>query len=254
VNLKQVDNDLKFNSPFGRVMYKEPFYLTGKQGNNAFAYEARGPEPKLYVPSIIEGSLEDVQVGEEVVFSDHDDEGVLQACKGLKRFVRTSYKGVPLVVVDNHNHVFYFWYEALAAGLLQRGATLIHIDAHKDARVPEKPFSGGSLEEVFRYTNEDLNVGNYIPPAQQEGLLGEVEFVTSEAKLDEGNFFERGNKILNVDLDFFAPDFSYISFEKGRDYILKQAERASLITVATSPFFIEQDEAIRRLHQLFSPQ
>lgn len=233
-------------------MYDKAFKLTGKRGNNAFAYEERGPEPTLYVPSVIQGTLEDVVVGEEVVFADYDDEGVLQNCKGLKHFVKTQFNGVPVVIVDNHNHVFYFWYEALEQGILQRGASLVHIDAHKDMRRPEKLFGGGDLLEVFRYTNEDLNVGNYIIPAQEEGLIGETQFVTGEAALEDRSFMERKNKILNVDLDFFAPDLSYIDFEKTKAFILEQAKTASLITVCTSPFFIEQKVAIARLIDIFS--
>lgn len=232
-------------------MYSKAFYLTGKRGNNAFAYEARGGEPRLYVPSVIQGTLEDVVEGEEVVFADYDDEGVLQNCKGLKHFVKTQFKGVPVVIVDNHNHVFYFWYELLEQGILQRGANLVHIDAHKDMRRPEKPFGGGDLQEAFRYTNEDLNVGNYIIPAQEEGLIGEIQFVTGEAALEDRSFMKRGNKILNVDLDFFAPDLDYIDFEKTKAFVLEQAKTASLITVCTSPFFIEQRVAIARLVDIF---
>ena len=231
-------------------MYEKPFYLTGKRGNNAFAHEERGAEPRLYVPSVIQGTLEDVVEGEEVVFVDYD-EGVLQKCKGLKHFVKMQFNGVPVVVVDNHNHVFYFWYQALEQGILQRGASLVHVDAHKDARVPEVLFEGGNLEEVFRYTNEVLNVGNYIIPAQKEGLIGDVQFVTGEAALEDRSFMERPNKILNVDLDFFAPDLDYISFEKTKAFILEQAKTASLITVCTSPFFIEQKLAIARLIDVF---
>lgn len=232
--------------------YRRAFILRGKRGNNAFSYEDRGTEPSLYVPSVIEGTLEDVVEGEEVVFSDRDDEGFLQNCKGLKHFVKTKFNGVPVVIVDNHNHVFYFWYEALEQGILQRGANLVHIDAHKDARVPEVLYEGRTLEEAFRYTNEVLNVGNYIIPAQKEGLVGAVQFVTGEAALEDLSFVEKENKILNVDLDFFAPDLDYIPFEKTKAFILEQARNAALITVCTSPFFIEQKLAIQRLLELFS--
>lgn len=232
-------------------MYLNPFYLTGKRGNNVFAYEDRGDEPRLYVPSVIQGTLEDIVEGEEVVFADYDDESVLQNCKGLKHFVKTQFNGVPVVIVDNHNHVFYFWYEALEQGTLKRGASLVHIDAHKDMRRPEKLFAGGDLQEVFRYTNEDLNVGNYIIPAQEDGLIGEIQFVTGEAALEDPSFMERRNKILNVDLDFFAPDLDYIDFEKTKAFILEQAKTASLITVCTSPFFIEQKLAIDSLIDIF---
>jgi hypothetical protein len=135
--------------------------------------------------------------------------------------------------------------------VVQRGASLVHIDAHKDMRRPEKLFGGGDLQEVFRYTNEDLNVGNYVIPAQEEGLIGEIQFVTGEAALEDQSFMERASNILNIDLDFFAPDLSYINFEKTKAFILEQAKTASLITICTSPFFINQTVAIRSLLDVF---
>lgn len=237
-------------------MYDQPFYLTGERGNNAFAFAKRGNEPRLFVPSICDGALSDLRVGEQIVFEDFDDDGELRSCKGLKNFVRAEWRGIPVIVVDNHNHVFYFWHEALAKKLIQRGATLVHIDQHKDARTPDVFFDGENLddvnlEEVFNYTNEVLNVGNYIIPAQKNGLLGAVQFVTSEAAFDDKTFMNTGNKILNIDMDFFAPEMTYINFDRAKNFILEQAKTANIITIATSPFFIDQKLAIKRLLDIF---
>lgn len=232
-------------------MYKSPFYLTEQIGNNAFAYDARGKNPRLFVPSIIEGSLEELRQGDEVVFADFDENNNLQESKGLKFFLRSNYKGIPLIVMDNHNHAFYFWEEALAKGDLQKKAALVHIDGHKDMRSPEQAYEGQSLEDAFHFTNEILNVGNYIVPAIECGTIGEIQFVTSEAALNDDSFFNKQNKILNLDLDYFAPELSYIDFQKAKKFILKHAENASLITVCTSPFFIYQELAIRRLLDIF---
>ena len=231
-------------------MYKQATYLTGRKGNNAFSYDKRGPNPKLFIPAVVEGNIDDVQEGDEVVFADCDENGLLQECKGLKYFLKTRFDQVPVVIVDNHNHVFYFWYEALQEKLFQRGAVLVHVDQHKDARVPEVLFTGGDLPEVFRYTNEVLNVGNYIVPAQREGLIGDVQFVTSEMALEDEAYMNQTNKILNIDLDFFAPELDYIHFEKAKNFVLKHAKNAALITIATSPFFIEQTRAIHFLKAL----
>ncbi len=221
--------------------------MEGPVGNNVFAYEARGKKPRLFVPQVGSGQL---TLGDEVVFSDFDEKGVLRECAGLKEFVRTEWNGVPMVVFDNHNHAFYFWYEALERALLKRGATLIHFDQHKDMRRPETPFLGGDLEAVARYANEVLNVGNYIVPAQEEGLLGEVLLVTGEADLEKQDFLVEQNKILNIDLDFFAPELDYINFARAKQFLLTHLKTAKLVTVATSPFFIDQGLALERLADL----
>lgn len=225
-------------------MYKTPFLITGNFGNNAFSFTKR-QTPTLCVPSLIKGNLDDVQIGEHTVFEDFDENDKLQSCIGLKNLLEFDWHGVPAILVDNHNHAFYFWYRA---GL--RNATLIHIDQHKDMRVPSEPFTGKTLQEAFKYTNEVLNVGDYIVPARATGIVGEIQFVTGETSLEDESNFQTRNKILNIDLDFFAPELGYIDFNKAKRFIREHTKTASLITIATSPFFIDQERALRILRQL----
>ncbi len=230
--------------------YKSGTFLEGRCGNNAFAYEARGKGPRLFIPAVREGGLGELAMGDEIAFADFDEHDVLRECRGLREFLWMDWNGVPMVVFDNHNHAFYFWYEAVERGLLQRGATLIHFDQHKDMRQPEMGFVGGDLDAVARYTNEVLNVGNYIVPALEEGLLAHVALVTGEADLEKTDFLEEKNKILNIDLDFFAPELDYINFARAKDFLLAHLKTAKLVTVATSPFFIDQELALEKLSDL----
>lgn len=71
-------------------MYKKPFYLTEALGNNAFSYDKR-TNPSLYVPSIVDGDFSDIRLGDELVFEDVDEKGILQSCSGLRNFVRMTY-------------------------------------------------------------------------------------------------------------------------------------------------------------------
>jgi hypothetical protein len=61
----------------------------------------------------------------------------------------------------------------------------------------------------------------------------------------------KNNIILNLDLDFFQPDLDFIDYELKKKVILDIAKKASIITVSTSPFFIEQNLAIRVFKDLF---
>lgn len=233
-------------------MYQSSFYLTDNISNNSLSFEKR-KNPQLYVPKVIEGNLEDVKIGTEVVFEDYDEHDQLQSCIGLENLVKLVHPQTKksMVVVDNHNHVFYFWYEAWHQKLIERGITLVHIDAHRDTRIPERLLSykeSNDLGKVFKYTNSILNVGNYIPPAMEEGLVGELISITSERELKGAE--PKRPFILNIDLDFWAPEMDYIdekwSIEKIKDWMLE----ADLITFATSPFFIEQERAIEILRKL----
>ncbi len=231
-------------------MYDKAFYLMQKRGNNAFAWEIRSHNkamPRLYVPERRKGSFEDLKLGNKIAFSDFD--GFLRECTGLEAFIETNWEGVPSIIVDNHNHVFYFWYEAMEKGLLQRGATLIHIDQHKDMRSAPVAYVHKDLNSAFQYTNEFLNVGNYIRPAIEEGLLKNVQFVTGNLALEDESYFEQGNKILNIDLDYFVPELD-IDFQKAKIFIWKHLEKASFVSIATSPFFIDQAYALELLKWL----
>lgn len=166
-------------------MYKTPFYLTEPVGNNAFSYDtpmgtgARSNKT-LYVPSIIDGTIQDVKLGTEIVFEDANEKGILQSCTGLQNFVRMGWEGIPMIVFDNHNHALYFWYEARKLGIVGMKNTLVHIDEHSDLWENKNDLKiemcHGTplLEKIFHFTNYSCNVGNYIQPARREGIIENV--------------------------------------------------------------------------------
>ena len=237
-------------------MYQTPFIITAPISSNAFSHEKR-PNPIIHIPAVIQGTLDDVELGDKVTFEDYDEHGVLQSCKGLKHLVKFPHPKTvkPVVVVDNHNHAFYFWYEAMKKKQIERGITLVHIDAHRDTRIPERNMTkeeAGDLQKIFEYTNSVLNVGNYIPPAMEEGLIGKLVSITSERELIEAK--PTAPFLLNIDLDFWAPEMDYIDKEKSFQIIRPWLEQADLITIATSPFFINQERAIGILHELFKKE
>jgi len=240
-------------------MYDNSFQIIKNVSNNSFSFNRRR-ESSLHIPSVIEGGLDDVKIGNEIVFEDFDEDNELKSCKGLRNFIRTTHPktGVPIAIVDNHNHVFYFWYEARKKGLIKDGATLVHIDQHKDTRTPEQMISkeeAQDLQKVFEYTNTALNVGNYIYPAMEEGLIGELISITSESETESAKAlsrFQSSDKsiIVNIDLDFWAPEMDYIDHGLKIEMTKKWMKKADLITIATSPFFINQELAIQVLKEL----
>ena len=151
-------------------MYQTSFYLTEPVGNNAFSYEKRANK-LLYVPSVIEGTFSDLKQGNEIVFEDFDEKNILRSCAGLRSFVRMEWKGIPMIVFDNHNHALYFWYEAQSYGTIGTKNTLVHIDEHSDLWKNENEIKERNLESVFHFTNYSCNVGNYIQPAIREGII-----------------------------------------------------------------------------------
>lgn len=77
-----------------------------------------------------------------------------------------NWKGIPVVIFDNHNHALYFWYEAYFRGILASKNTLVHIDEHSDLWSNENDIrENPTLKQMFDFTNYSCNVGNYIQPA-----------------------------------------------------------------------------------------
>ena len=224
------------------------FYIEDAIGNNIFSYEDR-ENKKIYVPKLIEGTLDDVLVGEEIVFNEIDEDIEIKA-KGLKNMVIYKYKDKDIYIFDNHNHAFYFWIKSLEKGNFTKGCKLVHVDQHKDTREPDNyNVDLNDINDVFRYTNETLNVGSFIKPALKHNIFSEVIIIDSSYgfELDiEGEF------VLDIDLDIFSKDMDYIAYDIKISRIKELIDRAKVITIASSPFFINQEYAIKVLKELFN--
>ena len=242
-------------------MYEFPFYIHEPVSNNAFSFEARrehyGKDPSLYVPALADGTLDDLQEGRDVAFEDYDD-GELKSCRGLSRFIRmkSPFSAANVYVFDNHNHAFSFWALEKLEGRLSSPALIVHVDQHRDTRVPERMPSAADIsseDSIARYANTALNVGNFIPPAIEAGIANGLVHIGSEAQMDGFAAEELSGKrlILDIDLDFFAPELDYIANGKKIDFIRRILPSADVVTAATSPFFIEQSRAISFLKDIF---
>jgi hypothetical protein len=164
--------------------------------------------------------------------------------------VKFNYREKDVYIFDNHNHAFYFWIKSLNQGMFNKGCKLVHIDQHKDMRDPENyEVDINNIDDVFRYTNYVLNVGNFIKPALHHNVFSEAVIIDStygfELDVD-------GEIVLDIDLDIFSKDMEYMSYDLRVNKIKEYIDRAKVITIASSPFFIEQDYAIKVLKELFN--
>ncbi|MEI8012165.1 MAG: UPF0489 family protein [Candidatus Omnitrophota bacterium] len=212
------------------------FVIDTPQGNNAFSFAARSNK-KIFVPSLVKGTGADVQPGQEIVFSEMTPENGEVNATGLHRFVHIERPDQDIFIVDNHNHAFSCWSAGIQSGVILPGSVLVHVDQHKDTRVPEIPPTG----DLCHYANYTLNVGNFIPPALDLGWFSRVVQVgTSDAfNVDLPDPF-----ILDIDLDIFAPVMDHIPHNLKVSFLRNWIARARFITIATSPFFMDQARAV----------
>lgn len=239
-------------------MHYKWFYLEEPLGNNAFSYTQR-KNKKLWVPKLIENAkISDIKLWEKVVFEDYGFDDILSSNFWLENFYHFKWRGKDIYLFDNHNHAYYFWYKARSEWIIADNNTLIHIDEHADTRDSGeylmKPKSY-DLDAVFHSTNYVYNVGNYIIPAQKEWIISDILQIRNTHNLEEYMSLRStlgSDIILNVDLDFFQPDLDFINYDLKKQVILDWAEKAKIITVATSPFFIDQNLAIKIFKDIFT--
>ena len=239
-------------------MYKEDFYITANIWNNSLSFNER-ENPKLFVPKLIKiKDFNEIKLlennPEKITFQDFWFDDKLSTNFWLENFYEIEYFWKKIYLFDNHNHALFFWYLAKEQGIIKEGSILYHVDEHADYRNPKIDLEKTNLESIFKYTNfSDINVWNYIIPAEREWLIWETIQIRNTKNLEDylENKKESNNIILNLDLDFFQPDLDFIDYKLKKEVILDIAKRADIITVSTSPFFIDQKLALKVFKDLF---
>lgn len=235
---------------FDLYKYYSGFYISGERGNNSFSYQQK-LNREIFVAPLIPGDLKDLSVGKQIAFCDIEN-GVEKSHPGLQNFIHIKRTNQEIFIFDNHNHAFYFWAYALSRGLIRMQSLLVHIDQHSDMWEPVSYLDSSKLsneQDVFDYTNFVLNVGSFIKPALKNGIFSGVEIIDGNEGLK--NSFTN-EIVLDIDMDFFASEMDFVPHDLKVDKTREYIQNARFITIATSPFFIDQYKAIRLIPQLLS--
>lgn len=182
---------------------------------------------KQYLTPIKSWTIADVKLGSHIVFEEIDEKGKLHKCTGLEYIVKIKPN---IVVVDNHDRVLEF---------RPKGFPVIHIDQHTDMRP---------------LWTEGVNVGNFLRHALDTNLITWSTQINTEYSLLNFDYstLELSNYILDIDLDFRHPDMSIEQFEKTIQITKLLIKKAKIVTIATSPYFLDQNLALNLFHQLMS--
>ena len=116
--------------------YQNPFTISDNIGNNEFSHSLR-TQKKIEISKLEETSLFLFEESKHIAFCEFDKEKNKDCCMyGIYPFVYdTKYNAY---LFDNHNHAFYFIYHHYLHGA--KWDTLIHVDQHKDSRIPKLSF------------------------------------------------------------------------------------------------------------------
>lgn len=89
---------------------------------------------------------------------------------------------VPFCVFEEHHEAFFVWHWAISKGIIApTGNTLLHIDEHADIGAPRLHRSlhslGSNLDEIDRFTFEELSCFEFIVPALYQKLFDQLLWI-----------------------------------------------------------------------------
>lgn len=247
--------------------------------NNVFAYEQRtfvDTDPKLWIPPLQTiNTIDQIRLWTETVFCECDDAWSLQYFTGLNAVYQVDEQHCPIYIFDNHNYALWFWGKWYRDFCIRNDACnaslhipdVIHIDQHSDlwptpTSAPLPDFTICTDEQLFDYVVKTCNVGNFINPALESGLIWSCNWIKNQYDLESHFDMDRGTLSpqqplwssqyrLDIDLDFWAPGMG-TDLQKTIPLVRSLIREASLITIATSPYFLDQQYAITLLEKLFT--
>ena len=188
-------------------------------------YEFYQKMHKQYFTPIKSWTLDDVKIWSHIVFEETDEKWQIHKCIWLEYIVQIEPN---IVVVDNHDRVLEF---------RPKNLPVIHIDQHTDMR-PVWP--------------DGVNVGNFLKHALDTNLITWLTQINTEYSLLKFNINNLKSKtfILDIDLDFRHPEMSIEQFEKTIQITKLLIKKAKIVTIATSPYFLNQNLALKLLRLL----
>lgn len=182
---------------------------------------------KQYLTPIKQWTLADVKLGTHIVFEETDEKGILYQCTGLEYIVKIEPN---IVIVDNHDRVLEF---------RSKGFPVLHIDQHTDMR-PVWP--------------DGVNVGNFLRHALDTHLITWSTQINTEYSLLHLDIdtIASDKIILDIDLDFRHLDMSIEQFDKTIQITKELIKKAKIVTIATSPYFLDQNLALLLIDKIIN--
>ena len=194
-------------------------------------------------------------------FAEKNGSWEIEYFHGLKNFLRIENSNFPpIFIFDNHNHAPVFRYQSIQ-GSNKSSRTLIHVDQHSDCRENQEKLELNDnqydLEKIFHFYNEECNVWNFIPPSLESWIISDQIQIRSINALKNLTINKNKSFILDIDLDFCLNWIDKNEIDPEYVKILKEKfneiwEYALCTTIATSPYFLNQEVAIKIIKELFN--
>jgi hypothetical protein len=167
-----------------------------------------------------------------------------------------------LYITDAHHHALNAW--LALEDELDGDTGLVHVDAHRDYEDPgevERPYTG---EEAVENISDQLEINEFIVPAEDWDIVNETYFWGDGYMDSDIPDPDHSSEIFDLDLDVFIPikekrdrlfakqEIDQQEFDEYVENFYREfASRimdADVATVATSPGYIHQEEALEHMN------
>ncbi len=151
-----------------------------------------------------------------------------------------------IYLFDNHNKFLVPLFHLYKT--LERPIKVLHIDAHEDDALYRGERPEQFNEEVLVELLEKTRISDFYDSLSSTQVISEITRFTHSQDFENLPYGEYD--ILSLDIDIFGPEGDFAELEKKIAVIAAAMRQSSLITIATSPGFIDQDFA-EKVIQIF---
>jgi hypothetical protein len=177
----------------------------------------------------------DFKESDDVVFSDDHGE-----YRGLKQQQVMEHQGKLIFLCDNHNKMLVPMFQLYQE--LKRPLNILHIDAHRDDALFEDGKPEVFDEENLQKLLTKSRISDFYDALSETGVIGKLDRVTDSVSFEE-DYSEKDIDLLSLDIDIFGPEGDFVGTEEKIKAIAQVWKQASVICIAISPGFIDQNFA-----------
>jgi len=140
---------------------------------------------------------------------------------------------------DNHNKFLVPMYHLYT--VLGRPLRILHIDAHPDDAKYQGLHPNILNEQTLHHLLATTRIGDFFDAISQTSAVTDITRIHHSQSFQD--FVTKSYDILSLDIDIFGPEGDFVELEEKIKVIAAAWRNSPIITIATSPGFIDQSFA-----------
>lgn len=191
-----------------------------------------------------------------IAFEEIDTKDNIISCQAIKHQIVIKNETQYIFIVDNHNHTLLWWFWAYKEWIISWNTEVIHIDQHADMWHPDKKIINNiynltkqnQIKYIQDFVIDGCNVWSFLLPAKELWIIDNIIQIRTKIWLENIDLENKMDFILDIDCDFWSNEIDDESIYK----VKKMMQKAKIITIASSPYFITFEKADKIISKLLS--